>query len=215
MPAPPGMDLLAHGGQPFLVGRFVFLGADEVLMQRLVLVTQVADAAGRILPFEDIQLRHLIGRGFNVVGDNPVSYTHLDVYKRQAQYSRDLTQAARQSELDPVIGRDGEIQRIIQILSRRTKNNPVLIGEPGVGKSAVVEGLAQRIAQGNIPELLRDKRVLSLDMGSMIAGSKDVYKRQVPAETAVSADDFCECMAFAEGHRLFLRAERGEYICCF
>lgn len=68
MPAPPGMDLLAHGGQPFLVGRFVFLGADEVLMQRLVLVTQVADAAGRILPFEDIQLRHLIGRGFNVVG---------------------------------------------------------------------------------------------------------------------------------------------------
>ena len=89
-----------------------------------------------------------------------------------AQYSRDLTQAARQSELDPVIGRDMEIQRIIQILSRRTKNNPVLIGEPGVGKSAVVEGLAQRIAQGNIPELLRDKRVLSLDMGSMIAGSK-------------------------------------------
>ena len=89
-----------------------------------------------------------------------------------AQYSRDLTQAARQSELDPVIGRDGEIQRIIQILSRHTKNNPVLIGEPGVGKSAVVEGLAQRIAQGNIPELLRDKRVLPLDMGSMIAGSK-------------------------------------------
>ncbi len=89
-----------------------------------------------------------------------------------AQYCRDLTQAARQSELDPVIGRDSEIQRIIQILSRRTKNNPVLIGEPGVGKSAVAEGLAQRIAQGNIPELLRDKRVLSLDMGAMIAGSK-------------------------------------------
>ena len=83
-----------------------------------------------------------------------------------------MTQAAQQNELDPVIGRDKEIQRIIQILSRRTKNNPVLIGEPGVGKSAVAEGLAQRIAQGNIPELLRDKRVLSLDMGALIAGSK-------------------------------------------
>ena len=88
------------------------------------------------------------------------------------QYTRDLTRAASQNELDPVIGRDQEIQRIIQILIRRTKNNPVLIGEPGVGKSAVVEGLAQRIVQGNIPEMLVGKRVLSLDMGSMVAGSK-------------------------------------------
>ena len=88
------------------------------------------------------------------------------------QYTRDLTRAAEQNELDPVIGRDTEIQRIIQILIRRTKNNPVLIGEPGVGKSAVVEGLAQRIVQGNIPEMLVGKRVLSLDMGSMVAGSK-------------------------------------------
>ena len=89
-----------------------------------------------------------------------------------AQFSRDLTQAAEKNELDPVIGRDAEIQRIIQILIRRTKNNPVLIGEPGVGKSAVVEGLAQRIAQGNVPEMLAGKRVLSLDMGSLVAGTK-------------------------------------------
>ena len=88
------------------------------------------------------------------------------------QYTRDLTRAAQQNELDPVIGRDQEIQRIIQILIRRTKNNPVLIGEPGVGKSAGVKGLAQRIVQGNIPEMLVGKRVLSLDMGSMVAGSK-------------------------------------------
>ena len=88
------------------------------------------------------------------------------------KYSRDLTQAAKQNELDPVVGRDNEIERIIQILSRRTKNNPVLIGEPGVGKSAVVEGLAQRIVQGSLPEILRDKRIFSLDMGSLIAGSK-------------------------------------------
>ena len=88
------------------------------------------------------------------------------------QYTRDLTRAAENNELDPVIGRDKEIQRIIQILIRRTKNNPVLIGEPGVGKSAVVEGLAQRIVQGNIPEMLVGKRILSLDMGSIVAGSK-------------------------------------------
>ena len=88
------------------------------------------------------------------------------------KYSRDLTAAAEKNELDPVIGRESEIQRIIQILIRRTKNNPVLIGEPGVGKSAVVEGLAQRIVQGNVPDMLVGKRVMSLDIGSMVAGTK-------------------------------------------
>jgi len=88
------------------------------------------------------------------------------------KYSRDLTAAAEKNELDPVIGRENEIQRIIQILIRRTKNNPVLIGEPGVGKSAVAEGLAQRIVAGNVPEMLLGKRVLSLDMGSLVAGTK-------------------------------------------
>ncbi len=88
------------------------------------------------------------------------------------KYSRDLTAAAEKNELDPVIGRETEIQRIIQILIRRTKNNPVLIGEPGVGKSAVAEGLAQRIVQGNVPELLIGKKIMSLDIGSMVAGTK-------------------------------------------
>ena len=88
------------------------------------------------------------------------------------KYGRDLTKAAEKGELDPVIGRANEIERIVQILSRRTKNNPVLIGEPGVGKSAVAEGLAQRINQGSVPETLSDKKIVSLDMGAMVAGSK-------------------------------------------
>ena len=88
------------------------------------------------------------------------------------KYSRDLTQAARDGKLDPVIGRDEEIRRTIQVLSRRTKNNPVLIGEPGVGKTAIVEGLALRILNGDVPESLKDKKLLSLDMGSLIAGAK-------------------------------------------
>jgi ATP-dependent Clp protease ATP-binding subunit ClpB len=88
------------------------------------------------------------------------------------KYAKDLTELARRGKLDPVIGRDEEIRRVIQVLSRRTKNNPVLIGEPGVGKTAIVEGLARRIASGDVPELLKDKRVISLDLGSMLAGAK-------------------------------------------
>lgn len=88
------------------------------------------------------------------------------------QYGRDLTEMARQGKLDPVIGRDDEIRRIIQVLSRRTKNNPVLIGEPGVGKTAIVEGLAKRVADGDVPEGLKNKRIVALDLGSMVAGAK-------------------------------------------
>jgi ATP-dependent Clp protease ATP-binding subunit ClpB len=95
-----------------------------------------------------------------------------DKYQALARYSRDLTDLARKSKLDPVIGRDEEIRRVIQVLSRRTKNNPVLIGEPGVGKTAIVEGLAQRIVAGDVPEGLRGKRLIGLDIGAMVAGSK-------------------------------------------
>jgi len=111
-------------------------------------------------------LRDIRG-GHRVTDQNPE-----DKYEALKRYGRDLVELASRGKLDPVIGRDDEIRRVIQVLSRRTKNNPVLIGEPGVGKTAIVEGLAQRIVAGDIPEGLRDKRVVALDMGALVAGAK-------------------------------------------
>ncbi len=108
-----------------------------------------------------------VRKGENVNAQNPEA-----TYKALEQFGRDLTQMARDDKLDPVIGRDEEIRRVVQVLSRRTKNNPVLIGEPGVGKTAIVEGLAQRIVRGDVPEGLKNRRIVALDMGALIAGAK-------------------------------------------
>ncbi|MEP7358454.1 MAG: AAA family ATPase, partial [Anaerolineales bacterium] len=124
--------------------------------------------AGRALT-RDAMLKALTGiRGSQrVTSQNPEG-----TYAALEKYGRDLTQLARQNKLDPVIGRDEEIRRVIQILSRRTKNNPALVGEPGVGKTAIVEGLAQRIIKGDVPDGLKDKKVVTLDMGALVAGAK-------------------------------------------
>src|SRR5690606_14546253 len=102
-----------------------------------------------------------------VTDENPEN-----TYQALEKYGRDLTELARAGKLDPVVGRDDEIRRVIQVLSRRTKNNPVLIGDPGVGKTAIAEGLAQRIVRGDVPEGLKDKRIISLDLGALVAGAK-------------------------------------------
>src|SRR5947209_8421899 len=117
----------------------------------------------------DALLKHLqqIRGSHRVTDQNPEAK-----YQALERYAKDLTELARKGKLDPVIGRDEEIRRVIQVLSRRTKNNPVLIGEPGVGKTAIVEGLARRVVSGDVPEILRDKRVVSIDLGSMLAGAK-------------------------------------------
>src|ERR1700760_3419212 len=135
----------------------------ERMLMALVLAKGLADAGVKPQALEKAIAGLRKGRTADSVGAEG-SYDALK------KYARDLTQAAREGKLDPVIGRDEEIRRTIQVLSRRTKNNPVLIGEPGVGKTAIVEGLALRILNGDVPESLKDKKLLSLDLGALIAG---------------------------------------------
>src|SRR5438876_1036928 len=139
----------------------------------LAIAQDTAGAAGQILGRNGVTQERLYAALREVRGNQKVTDENPeDKYQALQRYSRDLTEAARKGKLDPVIGRDEEIRRVIQVLSRRTKNNPVLIGEPGVGKTAIVEGLAQRIVERDVPEGLKDKRLVALDIGAMVAGSK-------------------------------------------
>src|ERR1035441_10611146 len=139
----------------------------------LLAITDDSGPAGKIFREFGVTRERLMRALQEVRGSQRVTTQNPEAtYEALEKYGRDLTQLAGQGKLDPVIGRDDEIRRVIQVLSRRTKNNPVLIGEPGVGKTAIVEGLAQRIVRGDVPEGLKEKRVVSLDMGALIAGAK-------------------------------------------
>ena len=174
-----------QGGQPYLSG-----GSNLVLQQAVDLSAKMGDefvsveplllallavdsTAGRILKdagCTDKEMRAAIAELRQ--GQSVKSQSADDNYQSLSKYAKNLVEEARQGKLDPVIGRDEEIRRVLQILSRRTKNNPILIGEPGTGKTAIVEGLAQRIVRGDVPENLKDKQIYSLDMGALLAGAK-------------------------------------------
>ena len=175
-------------------------GAELRLSPRMNLIGSSAEAEAKRLQDEFISTEHLLLALATEAGRSPAAqllqrhgatkdslYTAMTMirgnqrvtsqnpeatYEALARYGRDLTELARSGKLDPVIGRDEEVRRVIQVLSRRTKNNPVLIGEPGVGKTAIVEGLAQRIVRGDVPEGLKHKRIFALDMGALVAGAK-------------------------------------------
>ena len=130
-------------------------------------------AASRLLQQRGITKDTILQAMTSVRGSQRVTSQNPEAtYQALERYGRDLTELARKGKLDPVIGRDEEIRRVIQVLSRRTKNNPVLIGEPGVGKTAIVEGLAQRIVRQDVPEGLKNKKIVALDMGALVAGAK-------------------------------------------
>src|SRR4051794_27733804 len=139
----------------------------------LAVLDGTESAAARALAEQGITRERFLAVLTEVRGSQRVTSANPEAtYEALAKYGRDLVADARSGRLDPVIGRDGEIRRVVQILSRKTKNNPVLIGDPGVGKTAIVEGLAQRIHRGDVPEGLRGKTLFALDMGSLVAGAK-------------------------------------------
>ncbi|HEY8449102.1 MAG TPA: Clp protease N-terminal domain-containing protein, partial [Bacillota bacterium] len=164
--APEEARLLGHN----------YVGTEHIL---LGLIREGEGVAARVLENMGADLDKVRQQVIKLLGGGATPPPGASRQRRQRSatptldtFGRDLTQMAEEGKLDPVIGRDKEIERVIQILSRRTKNNPVLIGEPGVGKTAIVEGLAQRLAEGKVPEILKDRRVVALDLGALVAGSK-------------------------------------------
>ena len=178
------------------------LGDEFVSTEHLILaITQIESAAKRLLFLNGVGPKEITAAMTEIRGNNKVTDQHPEgKYQALEKYAMDLVALARQGKLDPVIGRDEQIRRIIQVLSRRSKNNPVLIGQPGVGKTAIAEGLALRIVQNDIPQSLHNKRVLALDMGALIAGAKfrGEFEERLKAVLKEVADSAGEIILFID-----------------
>jgi len=178
------------------------LGDDYLSTEHVLLaMSEVVGGVGDLLRSAGVSHEALLGALKEVRGSHKVtSENPEDQYQALERFGRDLTEEARKGKLDPVIGRDEEIRRVIQVLSRRTKNNPVLIGEPGVGKTAIAEGLARRIVEGDVPEGLRDKRLIALDISAMVAGSKyrGEFEDRLKAVLKEIADSNGEVITFVD-----------------
>ena len=175
--SPRAQEILRESHRQAAKAGSLLTGTEHILM---ALIADGDNVAVRIMNTLSLPVQKIFADTLLTIGLDPAAYREENGSRRKKKsqtgtldlYSRDLTALAAQGKLDPVVGREDEIARAIQILSRRTKNNPCLVGEPGVGKTAIVEGLALRIAQGQVPETVRGKRVLMLDLSGMVAGSK-------------------------------------------
>ncbi|MBX3284658.1 MAG: ATP-dependent chaperone ClpB [Actinobacteria bacterium] len=203
-------------------------GSEARLSRELSAVVDAADAARTELHDEYLSTEHLLLALADRLGASKeelltalrevrgshrvTSQNPEEQYQALERYGRDLTEAARQGKLDPVIGRDEEIRRTIQVLSRRTKNNPVLIGEPGVGKTAIVEGLARRIVEGDVPEGLKNKRLISLDIGALVAGAKyrGEFEERLKAVLKEITDAEGEVITFVDEMHTIVGAGKAE-----
>jgi len=186
-----------------------FISSEHVLLA----LAQDKGAVGEVMKSSGVTRERVLSSLKEVRGSNRVTSQDPEAtYQALEKYGRDLTEAARAGKLDPVIGRDEEIRRCIQVLSRRTKNNPVLIGEPGVGKTAIVEGLARRIIDGDVPEGLKNKRLVTLDLGAMVAGAKyrGEFEERLKAVLKEVADAQGEVILFIDEMHTLVGAGKAE-----